>query len=106
MQIDNSAVDEMLSETEVSLTSSSLRDTTVVKKEKKLTTKTESTESETETLTAFPYEALQMSETVSFALKTEWKVIAFYSDRRTWLDSLFIPGWCDTVFFFLREISW
>ena len=83
MQIDNSAVDEMLSETEVSLTSSSLRDTTVVKKEKKLTTKTESTESETGTLTTFPYEALQESETVSFALKTEWEVIAFYSDRRT-----------------------
>ena len=83
LQIDNSAVDEMLSETEVSLTSSSLRDTTVVKKEKKLTTKTESTESETETLTTFPYQALRMSETVSFALKTEWEVIAFYSDRRT-----------------------
>ena len=83
MQLDNSAVDEILSETEVSWTSSRLRDSTVVKKEKKRTTKTESTELESETLTTFPYEALQMSETVSFALQTEWEVIAFYSDQRT-----------------------
>ena len=92
LQIDNSAVDEMLSETEVSWTSSSLRDTTVVKKEKKRTTKTESTELENETFTTFPHEALQTSKTMSFALQTEWEVIAFYSNQRTWLDALFIPG--------------
>lgn len=80
LQMDNSAVDEMFSGTEVSWTSSSHRVTAAVEKEKKMTTKTESTELESEIFTTSPYQALQMSKTVSVAVKTEWEVIAFYSD--------------------------